>query len=309
MTSKEVGDLVRRKTDEEFKEEVSTFSGESYEALDEYSGVKTKIRFRHIPCGKVITVRPDSFLARLRKCDCESDSSFKERVLELVGDEYVFLERYQGNRQPIRIKHNLCGREYTISPSNFFKGRRCSKCYFKSRKSDADFKEDVYSEVGDEYTFLERYQGNKVKTKVRHNDCGLVYEVKPSNFLHLGRRCPRCIRSTGEEAVAKTLESLNEDFVREWSIGGKLRADFYLPKHRAIIEYDGEQHYKSVKHWGGDEALKNNQFRDSVKDLYCEYTGIKMLRIPYWEKDVAEELVSKFIKELKEGGQYGGHTG
>lgn len=59
------------------------------------------------------------------------------------------------------------------------------------RKTNEEFKQEVYNLVKDEYTFLENYVNSKAKIKVKHNKCGNIYEVQPSNFLK-GTRCPYC---------------------------------------------------------------------------------------------------------------------
>ena len=59
------------------------------------------------------------------------------------------------------------------------------------RKTDAEFKKEVYELVGDEYTFLDTYVNARTKLKVKHNKCGNTYKVMPNDFLN-GRRCPYC---------------------------------------------------------------------------------------------------------------------
>jgi hypothetical protein len=59
------------------------------------------------------------------------------------------------------------------------------------KKSDEQFKNEVYALVKDEYTFLDGYKGIDIKIKVIHNKCGHEYEVTPNSFLN-GRRCPYC---------------------------------------------------------------------------------------------------------------------
>lgn len=52
-----------------------------------------------------------------------------------------------------------------------------------------------------------------------------------------------------------------------------------------LIEYDGEQHYNSVNHFGGEEKLQIQRERDQRKDEYCESHNIRLCRIPYWDYD------------------------
>ena len=50
------------------------------------------------------------------------------------------------------------------------------------------------------------------------------------------------------------------------------------------IEYDGEQHYKSVEHWGGLNGLLDRQKKDKIKTDYCLINNIKLIRIKYNQK-------------------------
>lgn len=59
------------------------------------------------------------------------------------------------------------------------------------RKTDEQFKQEVFDLVGNEYTFLDQYTNNQTKLRVKHIKCGNIYRVLPSNFLK-GTRCPYC---------------------------------------------------------------------------------------------------------------------
>ena len=48
-----------------------------------------------------------------------------------------------------------------------------------------------------------------------------------------------------------------------------------------LIEYDGEQHFKSVERWGGEEKLKKQQEYDKIKNNYAINHNLPLIRIPY----------------------------
>jgi hypothetical protein len=50
------------------------------------------------------------------------------------------------------------------------------------------------------------------------------------------------------------------------------------------IEIDGEQHFKTNEHFGGEEIFKITQKNDNLKNDYCKKNNIKILRIRYDEK-------------------------
>ena len=49
-----------------------------------------------------------------------------------------------------------------------------------------------------------------------------------------------------------------------------LELDIYIKDLRVGIEYQGMQHYKHVKHWGGEGALKELKIRDRKKKIYVK---------------------------------------
>ncbi|MCB9815837.1 hypothetical protein H6786_00440 [Candidatus Nomurabacteria bacterium] len=61
-----------------------------------------------------------------------------------------------------------------------------------------------------------------------------------------------------------------------------LELDIYIEELNIGIEYQGIQHYKPVKHWGGEDALKKLQQRDKKKRNICKKIGIPLI---YFEHD------------------------
>lgn len=121
----------------------------------------------------------------------KTDEKFRQEVYDLVDNEYIFLDKYVNAITKLRVKHNECGNVYEVQPSNFLSGKRCPYCAGLVKKTDKQFKQEVYNLVGDEYTFLDSYVNKRTKLRVKHNKCGNTYEVTPNHFLR-GRRCPYC---------------------------------------------------------------------------------------------------------------------
>lgn len=51
------------------------------------------------------------------------------------------------------------------------------------RKTDKEFKKEVYDLIGNEYTFLDTYVNSQTKIKVKHNKCDNTYEVSHMLFF------------------------------------------------------------------------------------------------------------------------------
>lgn len=74
--------------------------------------------------------------------------------------------------------------------------------------------------------------------------------------------------------------------------------DFYLPDYNCCIEYDGELHYQSSTFFGGEEKLKELQYRDDIKNQYCKNNNIKLIRIPYWEQNnIKDEYILNKLED------------
>lgn len=84
----------------------------------------------------------------------------------------------------------------------------------------------------------------------------------------------------------------------EWL--GKLRLDFYIPSLKLAIEYHGEQHYRPISRFGGEEAFRRGKERDKLKKKLCTKNGIALVSFKFSDRlDVTSirKKVSKFITE------------
>ena len=125
--------MAKRKTNKKFTEEVFDLVHGRYEFLEEYVNTKTKIKCRHNECGYEWRVKPDDFLRGSRCPSCagnkkKTDNEFINEVKALVGNEYIFLEKYINSKDKILCKHTNCNHEWRISPNNFLAGKRCPNC-------------------------------------------------------------------------------------------------------------------------------------------------------------------------------------
>lgn len=76
----------------------------------------------------------------------------------------------------------------------------------------------------------------------------------------------------------------------------KFLVDFYLPDYNTFIEFNGEQHYKPVKWFGGEEKFKQQQERDYALRYYCKEHKITLIEIPYTDFDNIEKILTKELK-------------
>lgn len=265
----------RHKTYEQFAKEIDELTNGDYTVEPPYVNNKTKMTFTHKKCGTTFEMKPNAFLSGQRCPMCSRKSSTKKRTktqeqfVQEVDDcygkgQYTVLGTYVNADTPILVRHNVCGNEYEARPADLIRGHGCQKCAYKVRAVKI---------------------GNAHRGKHNHNK------------TLAGKQ------SSGEAIIKDVLTnhySLQEkqDFIYGYKVSAlrykkELHFDFWIPSQRVAIEYDGVQHYKPVKHFGGEKRYEVIKYRDQLKDQYCKENNIKLIRIPYTMKDE-----SKIIQEL-----------
>ena len=262
----------------------------------EYKNNYTKIK---IVCPEhgVFEQTPNSHISG---CGCPicgnvkklTTETFKIKAKEIHNDRYDYsLVNYINTKTKVKIICLEHG-EFEQTPNSHLKGQGCSMCGNNFKSNTTYFVEKVKLIHGDRYDYsLVNYVNNYTKIEIICPEHGL-FEPRPKNHLN-GSGCPICRESKGEKEIRKYLIKNNINFKPQHKFNGckdklLLPFDFYLPDHNVCIEYDGIQHYESVKHFGGNDNLIITQYRDKLKDLYCKNNNIKLIRVSY-----KEDVISK----------------
>ena len=311
------GKSFKKFTKEDWKNHFDNNLSKDYEQITEFKGLKSKITMKHKKCGNIITINAQNFKSNkpCRHCSQEVTNKKQRKTHEEFCNEVSILgkgnfevkEQYKGNHKPIKLKHIICNRCFMIAPNDFKKHRKCPHCSQESMKlTQKDWDKRVFDLVGNEYTFLEKYIDTMTKIKVRHNKCNHVYSVRPNNFVS-GYRCPLCKASLGEQNIIRYLEKNNIEYIHQYSfknlkgVRNELRYDFYLPKYNLLIEFQGIQHYKPIKFFGGLEKFKQQVKTDKIKKEYAINSMINFLEVPFYvsnENLINEKLNYELAKIL-----------
>ena len=82
-----------------------------------------------------------------------------------------------------------------------------------------------------------------------------------------------------------------------------LELDIWIPELRLGIEYQGEQHYQVIEHWGGDAGLQKRIENDRKKRKLCKTAGYDLVEFRY-EESLTDELVAeklcKYLKKMQD---------
>ncbi len=77
---------------------------------------------------------------------------------------------------------------------------------------------------------------------------------------------------------------------------GGLELDVWLPELKVGIEYQGEQHYKAIEHWGGKQGLEQRIANDKRKRALCRNLGYRLVEIRYTE-ELSHQLVRQRVAQ------------
>lgn len=115
-----------------------------------------------------------------------------------------------------------------------------------------------------------------------------------------GNGCALCSSSNGENKIKNILDQMNITYEIQKTFDDckdtkKLRFDLYIPKYNVLIEYDGMQHFKPIKFFGGIERFNGLKIKDKIKSEYAAKNNIPLLRIPYTKFDLIEEEIKSFL--------------
>lgn len=282
--------------------EEDILSGE-YEFVGEYINTRTKTLFRHNSCGYEWKIRPGSFHMGVRCPQCAgciklTKERFCNRESDIKSGEYKMLGEFVNTSTKILFKHSRCGYKYKATPSDFHQGYRCPKCAGNMIKTTEEFINENADLRSGEYLMLGEYVRSAIKVSFQHVKCGNIWHQTPNDFQS-GKRCPKCNQSKGEKAINKLLENLDVEFESQKRFNTckykkPLPFDFYVDDS-FLIEYDGEQHFRTKSVFGGDEEFKLRQLRDSIKTQWAKDNGIPLVRIPYTQFDNIEQIIKDSV--------------
>lgn len=306
---------MRKLTNNEFLGKLKQKHGNDYTPLEEYKGATTKIKVKHEKCGRILSMSPDKLYSggcihcgyvKSANFTRKTQEQFENEVYELVGDEYTVIGKYVSTHSKILMRHNTCGYEYEVQPSDFLNNRRCPKHRHERiakgvLKDQKYFINNIPEEMFDLFNIVGKYTNARTGVELECKNCNAVYKVRPDR-IYKGITCSKCLGSSkGEQEVRKYLSRRSIDFIEQWNTEecrhiSRLRFDFAVMENdevKYLIEYNGKQHYEPVDFFGGQESFKLQLHRDKIKKEYCDKNNIPLFIIRYDEN--VEEVLDMLI--------------
>lgn len=309
--------MSKRKTTQEFIQEANLIHNNKYNySKTEYVDAHTKViitcpihgDFKQIPA---VHLRGNG----CSKCSGKfhhTTETFIEEANKVHNNKYDYSKvNYINNSTKVCI---ICPEhgEFWQTPNHHLRGRGCPKCGGTAKSNTLEFIEKAKAIHGNKYDYSKvEYINDRTKVRIIchnrdrfGNEHGEFWQT-PNSHLR-GEGCPNCISYKGEEAVQNYLIDKDIKFITQFKINvpktvrilGFLKVDFYIPSLNTIIEYNGKQHYIANEHFGGQIALDYQIIRDEYLREYCKNNKIKLIEIPYTERDNIDNYLDNKLNNV-----------
>lgn len=282
-------------TTEEFIKQAILIHGDKYDySNSQYNGAKRPITIFCNHCKTNFNLQPTNHTSKSQGCpNCYNKNrvidlqSFLTKAKKIHNNKFDYSKvNYINNITRITI---ICENQHIFeqTPHMHLQGKGCSKCNGGIKDTLNDFLNKVKKIHGDKYDYsLVNYFNSYTKIPIicdKHN----IFKQTPNDHLQ-GKGCPICRESKGESIIRKYLQDNNINYIPQYKFPDcvfkkPLPFDFYLPDHNICIEFNGRQHYKPVKQFGGDEEFQKTKLRDKIKIDYCGNNNIRLIIFKYDE--------------------------
>lgn len=209
-----------------------------------------------------------------------------------------------------------CGYIWDTAPANILNaGNGCPKCSNQLPLTN-NIIDTALQNQERKIKRLDDSNGGRIKIRWQctndKKNCNHIWLASPGNVIGNRSGCPCCKLKKNEHIAYTMLKNANIAFeIQKWITDityttDNIKADFYLPEHKTIIEYNGHQHYQPVCFGGINEraAIINfdkQQIRDDKLRDFCSNNHIKLIFIDgrtYHEVKLEKYMLKEIIPTL-----------
>lgn len=217
--------MARKKTHEEFIEDVKRVHESKIRPLEEYINSQTKILFKCNVCGHEWRTVPAS---TVRGCGCpkcgikkaankqrKTNEEFIAEVRVIHNNKIKPLEAYVNNHTKLLFYCRVCGNEWRAEPNSVVNIKTgCPKCAGNKPPTNEEFIEMVKERFEGKIKPLGEYEGSQTKMVFKCNICDNEWEATPNVISRTTYGCPHCAAKQIAEKNAKTAKT-NFQFLKD----------------------------------------------------------------------------------------------
>lgn len=235
-------------------------------------------KFKTFNCPQCILKKR---VSKRKKKFCDVVKLFNSNGLTLLSNE----ESYSNNSTKLKAITKE-GYKVSISYNNLLKGKTPTILGLKNNRENFDYNIKLWFELNHvECEYIGIIDENSKIIACRCS-CGNIFQDIYIRIANKHKtKCNECTQKqskyaqlTEEWLRQNNLKYIKEKRYLECKDKRTLPFDFYLPDFNILIEVDGEQHYR-------ENALyytPNIKSHEKIKNDFCSFNGIKLIRIPYW---------------------------
>jgi len=221
----------------------------------------------------------------------------KEEVQSRINKVHNFtiiMTNYRAASKRAHFECKICGYEWETQPrSIYYLKTGCPMCSSNAPLTTDEFSKRMKNLVGNEYTLLSECNGRHAIVKIKHNKCGLVYDVEAGSFLS-GRRCPN-----PEEISKRIHDGL---FVDKDEMIRRLKHSWndemqYVSGFESVNDDALFRHKKCGKVFRARPRQLYNKFRGCT---YCSYSKGEIVINNYLEKRNIKHLPQYIFDDCKD---------
>ncbi len=213
----------------------------------------------------------------------EIDKRLEGRSIKRIGE-------YKDTRTKVNFICLICEYKWNTIPTRIWRGVGCPKCSshlpLTNEIIDQRLRERPIQRI-DEYTGY----GKLLSFRCLNDDCGFEWKAKPANVIDNQSGCPICKNKLKNEKII--IDALKNNYIEfEYHkqiknisfINNIYSVDFWLPRQKIIVEYNGIQHYTPTRFGGisNEKAVCNfekQQIRDEFVQEWCDKMNIQLIWI------------------------------
>ena len=233
---------------------------------------------------------------------------FIKQAIEVHQNKYDYSEvpEFPGSHIPVSIICSIHGK-FLQSTYAHRSGQGCPKC---ANEKNAIRQTYTWGQLKEKFNKIHnnKYDYSQVNYINMETPITIIcprhgkFQQKPKDHIRKAG-CQKCKKSKGETYIERVLKDLKISFESQFKIkynNTHLLVDFKIVKNNQIyfIEYNGIQHYKPIKYFGGELKFQKQCERDDFLRQYCIDNNIKLIEIKYNMKDnEIYELINNIVNE------------